>query len=207
MHCLKRLSWLTASSFIWPMRSHSRQSEGHESEAFILPVSSLEHHHELAVYFTQGHASVRQASPHFADSASQVFFFSLQDCNRSLRLPFPENWSLLFDFPTHCPHICKPSLYETFLKFPNLNLLFPIWALMIIMTQLWWIVSPLLIESPIFQRKLDINSCFFKTVDLIFLKCPIQTKQIISVWQIRPRQSATSAIYDGKLIRWSTATL
>lgn len=125
LYALPQESPLTyASSFIWPIRSNSRQSEGRESEVFIPAVSSLEHHHELAVYFIQGHASVRQASPHYAESGSQVFFFSLQDCNHSLRLPFPENWSLLFDFPTHCPHICKPSLYETFLKFPNLNLPF-----------------------------------------------------------------------------------
>lgn len=106
-------------------------------------------------------------------------------------------------------HIVRTFVNRPFMKpfsnFPTwICSLFPIWALMIIMTQLWWIVSPLLIESPIFQKKLDINSDFFKTVDLIFLKCTIQTKQIISVWQIRPRQSATSAIYDGKLIRWST---
>lgn len=92
LYALPQESPLTyASSFIWPIRSNSRQSEGRESEVFIPAVSSLEHHHELAVYFTQGHASVRQPSPHYAEPGSQVFFFSLQDCNHSLRLPFPEN--------------------------------------------------------------------------------------------------------------------
>lgn len=150
--CLKRLPWLINSSFIWPMRSTRKSSEGQESkfEIFIPPASSLRYHHELAVSFTQGQSSVRQASP-LADAGFQVYaFLFLLDLQ-----PLPDVTSsrgLLFTVWFPYTHL------QAVLKFSNLSVPFVSHlGSTDTMSQLWWIVGPVLRDSSIFQKNLVIK--------------------------------------------------
>lgn len=144
---------------------------GSEVWIFICSASSQGNPYKLAVSFTQrpqlcwtGFSTLCWLSRFQCFSLD----LPLQDCNHFLCLPALGYCVLLCSFLTYCSHICKQSLNETFLKFPNLSLLFVshVGPADVCVTQPWWVVSPVLILL-LFKRSW--NRSLYIKIPLVFI--------------------------------------